>query len=361
MMLRRRLTLTVLVLLLVALAVTLGATLGAVQDWRQDLARDGLDAAAAEQQLLQRVGAAAGGTALAGLLLTGLAAWLLIGRELRGVTDLVAAAERLGSGAMGTRMRVRPRTEAGVLATAFNTMADDLETELELRRRAEGDVRRFLAEASHELRTPVATVRGYAELFRRGAADDPVELATVMARIESESARIGALVEGMLALATSAVETPAVSMSVSLRALALDAVDAARVRDQQRRWLVADGASVQVRGDASSLRRLVDNLLANVTVHTPPGTTAVLEVRHDDGLAVLEVADDGPGLPQPLTLDPFDRFVRASTDRGAPRGGSGLGLAIVRAVAHAHGGSAELATAAPGQGMVVRVHLPAEY
>lgn len=357
-MLRRRLTLTVLALLLVALVVTVGATLGAVQDWRQDLLRDGLDAATAQRQLLHRVIAASGGTALAALLLTGVAAWLLIGRQLRGIAGLVTVARQFGGGELDVRMPVRPKTEAGALAAAFNTMADQLHAELDRRRRAEEDLRRFLADASHELRTPVATVRGYAELFRRGAADDPEELAISMARIESESARIGALVESMLALAGSAHPDAHRTETVSLREIASAAVDAARVRDQERRWLVGDGPDLSVIGDPSGLRRLVDNLLANVTVHTPPGTSAVVRVSAEPGIAVIEVSDDGPGLSPSVRNDPFDRFVRAPADSGAaPRNGSGLGLAIVRAVAEAHGGTADI-VAAPGHGLTVQVRLP---
>src|SRR5690606_37639794 len=146
----------------------------------------------------------------------------------------------------------------------------------------------------HELRTPVATVRGYAELFRRGAADDPDSLATAMARIESESARIGVLVEGMLALAGSAEAAAHRPELVSLRDLAAEAVDAARVRDVERRWLLEDGPDVDVTGDVASLRRLVDNLLANGTAHTPPATTVTVRIAAEPKAALIEVADDGP-------------------------------------------------------------------
>jgi two-component system OmpR family sensor kinase len=352
-MLRRRLTATVLVLLLAALVVTVGATVGAVQDWRQDLVRDGLDAAAAERQLLQRVAAASGGTAAAALILTGALAWITIGRQLRGVTSLVPLARRFGGGDLDARMPERPGTEAGALAAAFNTMAADLQRELDRRRRAEEDLRRFLADASHELRTPVATVRGYAELFRRGAADDPDTLATAMARIESESARIGVLVEGMLALAGSAEAAAHRPERVPLRELAAEAVDAARVRDVDRRWLLEDGPDVHVSGDRSSLRRLLDNLLANGTAHTPPATTITVRISAEPATALIEVADDGPGLPPTMTADPFARFTRAAQQA---RTGAGLGLAIVRAIAEAHGGTADIADVEGG--LTVRVRLP---
>lgn len=357
-MLRRRLTITVLALLLVALLVTVGATIGAIQDWRQDLVRDGLDVATAERQLLQRVAAASGGTALAALLLTGAAAWIIIGRQLQGITSLVTVARQFGGGELSTRMPVRPKTEAGTLATAFNSMADDLQDELERRRRAEEDLRRFLADASHELRTPVATVRGYAELFRRGAADDPDQLATAMARIESESARIGALVEGMLALAGSAQPDAQRAEIVALRRIAAEAIDAARVRDQERHWLLEDGPDASVTGDPSNLRRLIDNVLTNVTAHTPPGTTALVRVGTEPDTAMIDVTDDGPGLPAAMSSDPFDRFVRAAAEPDtAPRNGSGLGLAIVRAIAEAHGGTAQIVPS-PTQGLAVQVRFP---
>lgn len=357
-MLRRRLTITVLALLFAALLLTVGATMGAVQDWRQDLVRDGLDVATAERQLLQRVAAASGASALAALVLAGTLAWLTIGRQLRGVTGLVAVARKFGRGELDTRMPVRPKTEAGTLATAFNTMADELEAELERRRRAEEDLRRFLADASHELRTPIATVRGYAELFRRGAADDPRTLATAMARIESESARIGDLVEGMFALAGSSQAAEHRTETVALRALSSEAVDAARVRDLERRWFVGDGPEIEVDGDPASLRRLVDNLLANCTAHTPPGTTVVVRIGRELGSVLIEVADDGPGLPPSMNGDPFDRFTRAVASSPEVRTGAGLGLAIVRAVAEAHGGRAEIPIGEAAQGLTVQVRLP---
>lgn len=360
MMLRRRLTVTVVVLLVVALLVTVGATIGAVQDWRQDLERDGIDVVTAEEQLLQRIAAATGGTAFVALLLAGAAAWVIVGRELRGITDLVTVARDFGDGGLSRRMPVRRhRTEAATLAVAFNGMADNLQTELERRQLAEEELRRFLADASHELRTPVATVRGYAELLRRTGLDDREQVATAMARIESESARIGELVEGMLALAGSGRSETRRHEPVTLRSVAATAVDAARVRDPERRWLLADGPEHQVPGDPDGLRRLIDNLLANATAHTPPGTTATIRIGGDASWVDLSVTDDGPGLPTSMSDDPFGRFVRGPAEsEQTPRRGSGLGLAIVRAIAEAHGGSAELLPHDAAAGLTVQVRLP---
>ena len=144
-----------------------------------------------------------------------------------------------------------------------------------------------------------------------------------------------------------------------LRALVAEAVDAARVRDDERRWLVEDGPEAGVTGDPSSLRRLLDNLLANGAAHTPPGTTVVVRVGSESGAVVIEVTDDGPGLPARMSDDPFDRFTRgpAASDT-TPRSGSGLGLAIVRAIAEAHGGTATITATEPARGLTVRVRLP---
>jgi two-component system OmpR family sensor kinase len=106
-----------------------------------------------------------------------------------------------------------------------------------------------------------------------------------------------------------------------------------------------------------ALREVLDNLLANVRTHTPPGTPATVRIRASDDEAVVEVADEGPGLAQDDATRVFERFYRADPSRARDRGGTGLGLAVVAALAEAHGGRVELATS-PGAGSTFRVHLP---
>jgi two-component system, OmpR family, sensor kinase len=251
-------------------------------------------------------------------------------------------------------------TEAAELGTALNRMLGRIETSFAERQATEDRLRQFVADASHELRTPVTTIRGYAELHRRGALDDPDELAQAMRRTESEAERMAGLVDDMLLLARLDQGRPVERRPVDLGVLAIDAASDARAVAPERAVRAQTEAGVVVDGDEHRLRQVLANLVRNALVHTPPWATIRVSVwrEPDGGPAVAEVADDGPGMSDDQAAHAFDRFYRADPGRARDRGGSGLGLAIVQAIALAHGGRATLATA-PGTGTTVRVELPA--
>jgi two-component system OmpR family sensor kinase len=232
-------------------------------------------------------------------------------------------------------------------------MLDRLEQAFAARRSSEERLRRFIADASHELRTPLSSIRGYAELFRMGAAREPAEVEKAMQRIEDEAARMGVLVEDLLALARLDEVPDAPHGEVDLGALARDATDDARVIAPDRRIELRVHGAPTVRGDAHQLRQVLGNLLRNALVHTPDGTPVEVGVERADGQVRVEVRDHGPGLPADRAAL-FDRFWRA--ERGP--GGAGLGLAIVAAVVEAHGGAVS-AEDAPGGGARFVVRLPA--
>ncbi|MBS2964899.1 MMPL family transporter [Actinocrinis puniceicyclus] len=270
-------------------------------------------------------------------------------------------------------------TEVGRVGASVNAMLARLERAFQEQRSSEERLRRFIADASHELRTPLASIRGYAELFRRGAASRPEDLALAMRRIESESARMGVLVDELLLLARLDSGRPLGRGMVDLGALARDAardsqaagpqwpvevtVRAEQQEQDEPHGVGVDAAAqrVEVCGDADRLRQLLANLLSNVRAHTPPGTPASVSVRRVGQDAVIEVADTGPGLTPEQQARVFERFYRAdaSRKRGDAAGGSGLGLSIVASVAAAHGGRAEVRSAAGG-GAVFTVTLPVE-
>ncbi|MBE1536072.1 sensor histidine kinase [Actinomadura algeriensis] len=301
------------------------------------------------------------------LLGVGLLGGLAVRRATRPLAEIAAAAGRIGdvtrAGDLARRVpepAPAAGTEVGRLAAALNAMLAQIETAFREREESRDRLRRFVADASHELRTPVAIVRGYAELFRRGAADRPADLATAMRRIESEAERMGRLVDEMLLLARLDEGRPLERGPVDLAALAEAAVADAAVVDPARPLTLRTGGPVVVAGDREGLRRVLDNLLANVRAHTPPGTAATVRVAARDGGAVLEVEDDGPGLRGDGDRV-FERFHRGPSGDGSrtpDRGGAGLGLSIVAAVARAHGGRAGAADA-PGGGAVLTVVLPA--
>jgi len=200
-------------------------------------------------------------------------------------------------------------------------------------------------------------MRGYAELFRIGAARKPADVEKAMRRIEEESRRMGVLLDGMLALARLDEVAAVAHDDVDLAALTRDAVDDARAAAPDRPISASADGPVVVRGDADRLRQVLANLLRNALDHTPPATPVEVGLTSADGKARLEVRDHGPGLPVDDSAALFERFWRAEGGRERGRGGAGLGLAIVAAIAEAHGGRVT-AQNAPGGGAAFVVSLP---
>ena len=248
-------------------------------------------------------------------------------------------------------------TEAGELGTALNTMLARIEESFARQHASEDRLRRFVADASHELRTPVTTIRGYAELHRQGALDDPADLAQAMRRTEAEADRMARLVDDLLLLARLDQGRPLERRPVDLGVLAVDAAGDARAVAPTRTVLAETQEGVVVEGDQHRLRQVLANLVRNALVHTPAWATITVAARGEGERAVVEVSDDGPGMVPDQAARAFERFYRVDPGRSRDRGGSGLGLAIVQAVAVAHGGQAVL-TSAPGEGTTVRVELP---
>jgi two-component system OmpR family sensor kinase len=218
-------------------------------------------------------------------------------------------------------------------------------------------MRRFITDASHELRTPLTTIRGFAELYRQGAASD-VEM--LMSRIESESRRMGLLVEDLLLLARLDAQRPLERHRVDLLALASDAVhDAQSIAPQRDITMeVFDGPGTpEVLGDEARLRQVLGNLVANALQHTPDTAGITVRVGTDDNKAVVEVCDEGPGMSTEDAHRVFERFYRADSSRARTSGGTGLGLSIVDSLVYAHGGTVSITTA-PGAGCRFKVNLP---
>src|SRR5262249_10359040 len=217
-------------------------------------------------------------------------------------------AAQVSAGDLSQRVaRAEPRTEVGRLGLALNTMLDRIEA-------SDRRLRRFVADASHELRTPLAAVSAYAELFHRGADKRPDDLARAMSGITRESDRMKELVEDLLLLARLDGGQPREREPVELGELAAEAVETARALDPSRP-LELEAQPATVIGDRARLRRVLDNLLGNVRSHTPPETPAHVRVTTLNGSAVLEVSDEGPGLPPEDMARVFERFYRADTSR----------------------------------------------
>lgn len=286
-------------------------------------------------------------------------------RPLKAVAETASgvAALPLGRGDVTIPARVQdpvPSTEVGQVGLAVNAMLDHVETSLRTRAETEDKLRRFVSDAGHELRTPLASVRGYAELMRRGAAADPESAAQAASRIEAAASRMGLLVEDLLLLASLDEERPLSRERLGLGALVEDAVSEVSATGPDHTWRTELGAGdgPYVVGDSSRLYQAVANLLANARAHTPAGTTVTARTGQDAGTAWVEVRDDGPGFPEDLLPRATERFARGDYSRSRATGGSGLGLAIVKAVVEAHDGALIVANNADGPGAVIRIELP---
>ncbi len=289
---------------------------------------------------------------LLGIAAAGIAGRVVVRRQLRPLTEVAATAHAvavlpLDSGDIGVTERVPERltderTEVGQVGGALNTLLQHVETSLTVRHRSEQQVRQFVADASHELRTPLATIRGYAELSRR-TPDEPAALTTALAKVETETDRMSTLVEDLLLLARLDSGRPLERREVDVTRLLLESVGDARVLAPDHRWqLRLPDEPVTVTGDAARLHQVVTNLLGNARHHTPPGTTVTVSAEPRDGQVVLEVHDDGPGLPAGLAERAFERFARGDSSRTRSSGGAGLGLSLVEAIVSAHGGRASV-------------------
>jgi two-component system OmpR family sensor kinase len=277
----------------------------------------------------------------------------------RPVKAMTATATAIAAGDLSQRVPdVAKGTEAGELGAALNQMMTRIEEAFDERTRSEGRLRRFAADASHELRTPVATVRGYAELYRAGGLEDPQALSDAMRRTEQEAVRMGSLIEDLLTLARLDQGRPLERAPVDLAVLARDAVADARVVHPERELAADAPEPVIVQGDDGRLRQVVANLVGNALVHTPADAPVRVTARRLGPEAMIEVRDEGPGMTPEVAEQAFDRFYRADASRSRHKGGSGLGLSIVDAITDAHQGRAELDTE-PGRGTAIRIFLPA--
>ena len=283
-------------------------------------------------------------------------------RPLAVVADTAAmlAQRPMATGAVDLADRVPTgpaASEVSSVAGSVNTLLDEVEAALTQRQQSEERLREFLADASHELRTPVAVVRSHAELAQRVAGADGLseDVRHALERIVAESRRMGRLVDDLLLLARVDTGLGLQLTPTDLTRLVLDAVADARVAAPDHRWqLHLPEKPVFVLGDATALHQIVTNLLSNARVHTPDGTIVTTHLRVAGERAEFEVSDDGPGIPTPLRERIFERFVHGTPARGQRTGSSGLGLPIVAALVDAHHGTIDV-RAEPGTTVLVRL------
>jgi two-component system, OmpR family, sensor kinase len=285
-------------------------------------------------------------------------AFWLVRRELRPLVRIEDTAAAIAGGDLTQRVpEEAPGTEVGDLGRSLNVMLAQIEQAFEQRRQSEERLRRFVSDASHELRTPLTSVRGFAELFHRGAASRPDDLALAMSRIESEAERMGVIVEDLLLLANLDQGRPLGQEQFDLEAVLAEMVaDHAMLHADWPISFSSSGGSDLV-GDELRIRQAIANLLANARAHTPPGTGIAVALSTVGDDRSVEVSDNGPGIAADDLPHLFERFYRVDASRARRSGGSGLGLAIVQAIAEAHGGSVGV-TSVEGEGAAFTIVLP---
>lgn len=270
----------------------------------------------------------------AALLATAAGGWWLARRALRPVDDMTTTAELIGVGRLRERISVpAARDELGHLATTLNMMLDRIERGVQAQQR-------LVADTSHELRTPLAAMRSEIDVSVR-ADHLPAAARDVLVSLREEVDRMSATVEDLLTLA-AADEGRLVppDANVDLRREADAVVGALRPVAERRRATVAVlGGPVEVTGDPQRLRQALRNLIDNAIKFGPEGGAVTVHVWSSPDRAGITVDDDGPGVPEPVRDQVFDRFFRVDGSRTRSTGGSGLGLAIVREIAQAHGGN----------------------
>ncbi|MCW2929031.1 MAG: Signal transduction histidine kinase [Thermoleophilia bacterium] len=279
------------------------------------------------------------------VLLVGGATFVLAGRALRPVEAIRRRVAGIDAEQLGQRVPVpSARDEVGRLAETMNGMLDRLESSAAAQRR-------FVSDASHELRSPLATVRTTMEVAQMHPVitDWPALTQVVL----DESARMQTLVSDMLLLARSD------EGGLQLRRTEVDLDDLCEQEVTRLRRLgvtvTAEIHPVRIMGDADRLARVLRNLSDNAARHAATGVH--VQLRAEGQVAVLDVGDDGPGIPQDQQARVFERFVRLDESRTRTSGGTGLGLPIVRQIVHAHGGSVSVLDAPEG-GALLRVVLP---
>ena len=295
------------------------------------------------------------GSAVAGLLVAVGVAWIMR-RGLRPIETMAAQADRITAGDLTERVHPHdPVTEVGRLGTALNGMLTRIEAAVREREASQEATRQFFADASHELRNPLASLRANAELYQQGVLTQRSQVDEAMRRIAAEAQRMSALVDDMLRLARLDQHPTQQHEPVDLTALARECAERVHITDPCRVWQTRIAPGLATTGDTELLRRAIGNLLTNVHSHTPAGTVATITAARRGGTVLIEVSDNGPGVPAGQLPRIFDRFYRAPALARQP--GSGLGLAITAAIAAAHDGTAKAAHNHP-HGLRVTITLP---
>jgi two-component system, OmpR family, sensor kinase len=296
-----------------------------------------------------------------GTLLASFAGVAIASRAMRPIAALTASAREITETRDTSRHMPAPpvEDEVGELAETLEQMLRSLDAARSEREQALQQQREFVADASHELRTPLTSILANLELLQASLGGvDQVEDREVVDSALRSSRRMSRLVSDLLLLARADAGRLAPHRRCDLAEIAGAAAAEAAPLMGGRHFEIDNDKPLAVEGSADELHRMVLNLLDNASRHTPDGATIALKLSQEGDFAVVEVADDGPGIPVAMRTQIFDRFVRGEGPADTARGtGTGLGLAIVNAVAVSHDGAVE-ATESDSGGALFRARIP---
>jgi len=288
------------------------------------------------------------------IVLSGLGGYVLARRALAPMDRMAEQARLITASRMSDRLPVdNPNDELGRLSTVFNETLMRLQTSFD-------QMRRFTSDASHELRTPLTAIRSVGEVGLREKRNE-TQYREIIGSMLEEVDSLSRLVDRLLLLSRSETGDDMLSrVSVDLGALIEEVVAQLEVlAEEKRQSIVIEGASnvPQWMGDRLVLRQALINLIDNAIKYTPEGGRIVVRAGHDENNAVIDVIDNGPGIPEELKGRVFDRFFRVDSSRSRGYGGTGLGLAIARSSVEVQGGKLSLESS-NGGGSVFRITLP---
>lgn len=294
---------------------------------------------------------------IAALIAAGIIGQFLTGRALRPLRRLTVSAGQLASGDLSARSRLVPSDdEIGELTAAFDHMAEQIETAFAAQKESEEQVRRFIADASHELRTPVTALKGYIDVIRRGAVTNPQAFEAAMASMAHEADRMRDLVLDLLTLARIDAQTQPEQTDIDLREV-INTVLRENPPGKPAQVLVDLPAQpVMVHCHVSSIETVLRNILVNACKYAPDAAQT-WRLQTENGRAVIGAYDAGPGIPAADLPHLFERFYRGEKTRNRGEGGTGLGLSIVQGLIRAQGGDVSISSV-EGAGTTVTIWLP---
>jgi signal transduction histidine kinase len=280
----------------------------------------------------------------------------------RGLNRVERAAEQLADGDLSARVAVDGRDEVARLSATFNRMADQLETAAQKQREVDTLRRDLIAWTSHDLRTPLTSIRVVVEALADSVIDDPDTVQRYLHSIRSDVSSLNSLIDDLFELAQlDAGGLTFDKVTISLSDLVSDVLERMQALADQRRVRLEGHASPQIDPvtiDPQKIERVLTNLIDNAIRHTPEGGQVTIDAQRQDGWVCVSVSDTGEGIPAGDLPRVFERFYRGEKSRSRASGGAGLGLAIAKGIVEAHGGTIDV-TNRVGEGAIFTFTLPA--